>query len=155
MKITVIDRAPVKVACRRYTGPFGEPLVRYWRATVMPGLAEHGLLDCPRYGLSLDDPSVTATQDCRYEACVALPHGLELPETAAMTIAGGRYAVTHFKGTGAQICAAWRDFMRTTLSDPGHRFDTRRRPFEHYPRGALFDARTGVFSCELCLPVAN
>jgi AraC family transcriptional regulator len=155
MKITVIDRPPVRVTCRRYSGPFGEPLVRFWRATVTPWLAEHGLLDCPRYGLPLDDPGATAADHCRYDACVALPAGLGLADTAETIIPGGRYAVTHFKGTGAQIPAAWADFMREVQADPANRFDSRRQPFEHYPRGALFDTRTGVFRCELCLPVTN
>ena len=32
---------------------------------------------------------------------------------------------------------------------------TQRHPFEHYPRGAFFDAKTGVFACELCLPIGS
>ena len=82
-------------------GRFGEPLSRFWRSQVWPWLAEHGLLDCPRFGVSLDDPSRTPPEKCRYDACVELPSGLTLPDTPETTIAGGRYAVTHFKGTGA------------------------------------------------------
>ena len=29
---------------------------RFWRNTVAPWLADHGLVDCPRYGVTLDDP---------------------------------------------------------------------------------------------------
>ena len=71
------------------------------------------------------------------------------------TIAGGRYAITHFKGTGADIGAAWGAFIGEYLANPAHRVDDARLPFEHYPRGALFDARTGNFACELCLPVVE
>jgi AraC family transcriptional regulator len=155
MRIDIVDRAPVRVACLRYTGPFGLPLASFWRSKVGPWLAEHGLLDCPRYGVALDDPSRTPPEKCRYDACVELPSGLSLPDSPEATIDGGRYAVTHFKGTGATIGAAWGEFLRECLSDPARSLDPSRRPFERYPRGAYLDARTGVFACELCLPVSG
>lgn len=155
MKITLTERQPVKVACLRYTGPLGEPLGRFWRGTVTPWLADHGLVDCPRYGVTLDDPRMTPPERCRYDACVELPPGLALPEASETIIAGGRYAITHFKGTGAQIGTAWRDFVVTAQAGAGHRPDPLRHPFEHYPRGASYDTRTGVFGCELCLPVTG
>lgn len=153
MRIDIAERSPVRVAYLRYTGPFGEPLGRFWRAKVAPWLADHGLLDCPRYGVTLDDVSQTPPEKCRYDACVELPPGLSLPDAPETMLAGGRYAITHFKGTGANIGAAWEDFMREVLADPARHLDPARPPFEHYPRGALYDARTGVFACELCLPV--
>jgi AraC family transcriptional regulator len=154
VKIEITERQPVKVACLRYTGPFGEPLGRFWRGTVTPWLADHGLVDCPRYGVTLDNPRDTPPEKCRYEACVELPRGLTLPDAAESIIPGGRYAVTRFRGTGAQIGAAWSEFGHT-LSGTGDRIDSQRHPFEHYPRGATYDVRSGVFSCELCLPLTN
>jgi AraC family transcriptional regulator len=153
MRIEIVERAPVRVAFMRYTGPMGEPVGRFWRATVAPWLADHGLVDCPRYGVAIDDPMQTPADKCRYDACVELPVGLSLPDAAEIRIAGGRYAVTHFKGTGMQIGDAWGAFIAQALADPAHRLDDSRPPFEHYPRGAVFDVRTGVFACELCLPL--
>ncbi|HEU4778340.1 MAG TPA: GyrI-like domain-containing protein [Steroidobacteraceae bacterium] len=155
MKIEITVRQPVEVAYLRYTGPFGEPLGRFWRATVTPWLAEHGMLDCPRYGVTLDDPKSTPAEDCRYDACVELPAGMTLPDAGNTTIAGGRYAVTYFKGTSAEIGAAWGAFVAATLGNPANRLDSARCAFERYPRGVLFDAKTGVFACELCLPLAS
>ncbi|HEV7608957.1 MAG TPA: GyrI-like domain-containing protein [Steroidobacteraceae bacterium] len=155
MKIAIAERQPVKVAYLRYTGPLGEPLGKFWRGTVAPWLAEHGLIDCPRYGVAIDNPMTTPPEKCRYDACVELPAGLTLPDAAEKTIAGGRYAVTHFKGTGAQIGEAWGMFVRTVLADPANRLDADRHGYEHYPRGANFDTRTGEFGCELCLPLAR
>ena len=151
----MIERLPVKVAFRRYTGPAGEPLGRFWRVTVAPWLADHGLLDCPRYGVMLDDPGRTPPQDCRYDACVELPDGLTLPEAGETLIAGGRYAVTHFTGVAAEVGPAWDSFARAALADAAHRLDSNRQSVEHYPRGAFYNARTGVFACELCLPLTN
>jgi AraC family transcriptional regulator len=151
MKVDVVERPAVRVVCMRYTGPFGEPLGRFWRGTVAPWLADHGLVDCPRYGVTLDDPARTPPSQCRYDCCVQLPPGLTLPDAAETTIRAGRYAITHFKGPGAQIGAAWDTFLRECQAT--RRLDDSRPPFEHYPRGSLYDARTGVFACELCLPV--
>jgi len=153
MKIEIVEREPVRVACLRYTGPLGEPLGRFWRGAVTPWLADHGLLDCPRYGVTLDDVTRTPAERCRYDCCVELPAGLTLPDAAETTIAGGRYAVTRFRGTGAQIGTAWGAFIGEACNDQLP--DGSRPPVEHYPRGALFDVRTGVFACELCFPVAG
>ena len=155
MKIEYSDRQPVKVAYLRYTGPFGEPVGKFWRATVAPWLADHGLMDCPRYGVALDNPGSTPPERCRYDACVELPPGLTLPDAAETTIPGGRYAVTNFKGTSASIGAAWDEFVGTVHENPVHRVDSERPPFERHPRGAVFDPKTGIFSCELYLPLSS
>lgn len=155
MRIEITERQPVRVAYLRYTGPFGDPLGRFWRATVSPWLAEHGMLDCPRYGVTLDNPMNTPPEKCRYDACVELPRGMTLPNSGETTIPGGRYAVTHFKGTGADIGAAWGAFVGAVLSNPANRMDPARHPLEHYPRGAHYDPKTRVFSCELCLPLSS
>lgn len=152
MKFELVDRPPVRVACLSYKGPMGEPVKRFWRATVAPWLADHGLLDCPRYGVSLDDPQKTSPNACRYDACVELPPGLTLPDAAERTIPGGRYAVARFKGGGEDIGSAWSQFQQAFLADGKFELDESRPPFEHYPRGAVFDLRTGKFCCELCLP---
>jgi AraC family transcriptional regulator len=155
VKITLVERQPAQVACLRYTGPFGEPLARFWRRAVLPWLADHGLVDCPRFGVAIDDPAHTAPDQCRYDACVQVPPGLTLPDAAQATIAGGRYAVTHFRGTASEIGDAWSAFIAAALSDPARLPDDTRPAFEHYPRGAGYDSRTGVFDCQLCLPLAS
>ena len=151
MNIESIERQPVKVAYLRYTGPFGEPIGKFWRNVVSPWLADHDLIDCPRYGISLDNPMNTEPAKCRYDCCVEIPRGLTLPDAEITTIPGGRYAITNFKGTGAEIGAAWGAFLGGCAAK-GVRMDPERMPFEHYPRGASFDPKTGVFACELCIP---
>ena len=155
MKIDFVERQAVRVACLRDTGSGGEPLGRFWHGTVAPWLAHHGLIDCPRYGVLIDDPPRTAAHNSRYDACIELPPGLSLPEVAETVIHGGRYAITFFRGTGVQIGFAWDAFIAAVLANPGVRRDGSRPPFEHMPRGAVYGARTGVFCCELCLPVTG
>jgi AraC family transcriptional regulator len=153
--LRIVERAPVHVVCFRYTGPFGEPLARFWRQTVNPWLADLGLLDCPRYGVSLDNPMQTPPENCRYDACIELPPGLALEGVDNLVIAGGSYAVAPFKGTAADIGGAWDALVGTVFASGAWRLDAARPPFEHYPRGALQDARTGRFACELCLPLIH
>ncbi len=152
MNIETIDRQPVRVAARRYVGPFGEPLGKFWRNVVTPWLADNGLVDCPRFGVALDNPVSTPAEQCRYDCCVELPAGLGVADAPVSTIPGGKYAVTPFKGTGAQIGAAWDSFVRGCMAG-GMKMDVARPAFEHYPRGATFDSKTGVFVCELCFPL--
>jgi AraC family transcriptional regulator len=83
-----------------------------------------------------------------------LPPGLSLEDSPEATIAGGRFAVTCFKGTGAEIGAAWDRFVGECAAR-NLPFDASRPAFEFYPRGASFDTKTGVFSCELCYPVGS
>src|SRR4051812_47429844 len=110
MRIDLVERQPVRVACLHYTGVRGAPLGRFWRATVAPWLADHDLVDCPRFGVNLDDPLRPAPENFRYDACIELPRGLSLPDTAETIIPGGRYAITYFKGDRARVDLAWGAF---------------------------------------------
>ena len=57
-----------------------------------------------RFGISLDYPSVTRPELCRYDACVASKAGEVLAGDAQhKVIPGGKYAAMRFEGTGAQI----------------------------------------------------
>jgi AraC family transcriptional regulator len=155
MSLRIIERAPVSVAYQRYTGPLGEPLGRFWQSTVNPWLADLGLLDCPRYGVALDNPLRTPPHLCRYDACVELPPGLVLENASLATVAGGTYAVTTFKGDARDIGAAWDGLVGAVFASGAWRVDDARPAIEHYPRGAWRDLRSGAFACELCLPLTN
>src|SRR3569832_795014 len=125
MKIGFVERQPARVA---YLRASGEPPSRFWRGVVGPWLAEHGLLDCPRYGVIAGD---------QYGAGIELPRGMTLPDVAETMIAGGRYAITHFKGGGQEIAAAWSAFTAQLLAGAGNRVDRSRAALEHMPRGAF------------------
>ena len=153
MKIDIIDRQPVTVASFRHVGPFGEPISRFWQQTVAPWMASNKLQGA-RYGVSHDNPNATPPEQCRYDACVEVPPDFAFTGGAQKTvIAGGKYAVYKFKGTNADVFAAWRTMMQEWLPSSGYRPDA--RPcFEYYPTGSTWDPKTGVFECEICVPVA-
>ncbi|MBE7416946.1 MAG: AraC family transcriptional regulator [Ideonella sp.] len=154
MNVTLIDRAPQRVAYLRHTGPYGEPVSRFWQQQVGPWLATERLFGRVRYGISHDDPSITDPAKCRYDACVEVDDRY-VPSGAALVtkLPGGRYASMPFHGTAGDIKAAWTRLLRDWL--PGSRLQLDSRPcFELYRVDARYDAATGAFECQLCIPVA-
>jgi AraC family transcriptional regulator len=154
MDVKLIERAPQRVAYMRHVGPYGEPISRFWMQQVAPWMAADGLMGQARYGISHDDPSITEPAQCRYDACVEVA-GDYTPSAAALitTLPGGRYAVMPFKGTSEQVFMAWTRLLRDWL--PASQLQLDGRPcFEFYPRGSTCDPATGVFDCQICIPVA-
>ncbi len=150
----LIERQPTIVAYLRHTGPYGEPISRFWQETVYPWMVTNGLLGAPRYGISHDDPSITSPKQCRYDACVEVSQAFE-PAGKALktTLPGGRYAVLEFEGRAEEIGEAWAGLLRDWLPSSGLQLDAR-PSFEHYARNAKYDPKTGAFACEICVPVA-
>lgn len=153
MNVKLIDRRDAAIAYQRHTGPYGKPVGDFWQNSVYPWLVANDLLAQPRYGLSHDDPSITAPEQCRYDACVELPEGFEAPAgMLRTTIPGGRYASLAFEGTSLTIAAAWQAILRDWLPQSGMQLDAR-PAFEYYPTDARYDPTTGTFSCDICIPV--
>lgn len=153
MNVKLIDRQPKTVAYLRYHGAYGEPILQFWQNVYYPWAAANSLLDGSRYGISYDDPSITAPENCRYDACAEVAADFVASGgTLKTTIPGGKYAVLAFKGTSEQVGGAWAALLRDWLPCSGLQLDG--RPcFEYYPKGAAYDAKTGAFECELCIPV--
>ena len=153
MNVTLIDRPNVLVAYLRHVGPYGEGVGRFWQQEFHPWRAKHGLQAQACYGIGHDDPAITAPAQCRYDACSELPAGFAPPRNMlTTTIPAGRYAVMPFEGTSDTIGAAWHSLLRDWLPDSGYQFAP--APcFEHYTANSKVDVATGVFSCDLCIPV--
>lgn len=154
VNVRLIDRPPVRMGYLRYHGAYGPALGRFWAETFNPWLATQNLGAVSRFGISHDDPSLVPPAQCRYDCGVAVPDDW-IPNGGALVteLPGGRYAALDFVGTAAEIGAAWQAMMGRWLPSSGLQLDA--RPcFEHYGPAARFDYRTGVFDCELCIPVA-
>ncbi|MGH3428910.1 MAG: AraC family transcriptional regulator [Mycobacteriales bacterium] len=153
MKVLVVDRHPVRVAYLRRVGPYGEPLSRFWQDVAYPWMVSNDLLSCTRYGVCHDDPDVTEPEKCRYDAAVEITAPLAAPGKAVITtLPGGKCAVTPFRGTASQIGAVWNELLRDWMPSSGLQLDS--RPFlERYSKDSSFDPKTGVFTCELAMPV--
>jgi len=153
MRVKVVDFPSTRVAFLRNVGPLGTTVGKFWGETVFPWMAANGLSDRPRYGIGLDDPMTTAPEKLRYDACIEVPDGFVAKPPAGITVLpGGRYAVRSFKGTPATIGAAWMEVFRDWLPSSAMQMDSR-PTIEYYPGGSTVDPKTGVFECELWVPV--
>ena len=153
LNVRLTNRTPTDFLYLRRTGPFGDPLGYFWSETVMPRIVADGLSVRARYGLVHDDPDVTDPTRCRYDAGCEMPAG-HRPSAGWLTstIAGGSYAVLDFEGISAEAPAAWNRLLRDWLPSSGMQLDA--RPYlEHYAPGRPAKTDSGVFMCELCLPV--
>lgn len=153
MKVTIVDRQPTTVAYLRHVGHYGKPVSDFWMKKVDPWMETNGLYGRPRYGISHDDPGITAPEKLRYDAAVEVPADFVGAGGHQKTvIPGGKYAVGKFKGTDQEVGEAWAWLLRDWLSESGMQLDS--RPFfEHYPVDATYDRKTGVFDCDICIPV--
>jgi AraC family transcriptional regulator len=153
MKVTIVDRQPVRVAYLRYVGPYGKPVSDFWMTKVAPWMETNGLFGRPRYGISHDDPDITAPEKLRYDAAVEVPKDFVGAGDHLMTvIPGGKYACGKFKGGDKQIGEAWAWLLRDWLPGSGMQLDS--RPFfEYYPVEATYDPKTGEFESDICIPV--
>lgn len=153
MHISLQQLPPTRVAYLRHIGPYGQSVHEFWMNTVLPWRQAQGLEQRACYGIGHDDPSLAAPEQCRYDACVEVEADF-VPRSPAsvQTLPGGRYAVARFRGTLADFSHAWTELLRGWLPASGLQIDGR-PVFEHYPPNAGYDPQTGIFSCELCLPV--
>lgn len=154
MDVKLIERQPQRVAYMRHTGPYGDTISHFWQHDVAPWMAADGLMAQARYGISHDDPSITEPAQCRYDACVEVTADY-VPSRHALitTLPGGRYAVMPFSGTTEQVFHAWASLLRDWL--PRSRLQLDNRPcFEYYPQNSTYDPVSGVFDCQICIPVA-
>jgi AraC family transcriptional regulator len=155
MNVKLIDRQPVTVAYLRHVGPYGPDLSRFWQETVHPWMETNQLLDRPRYGISLDDPGITAPEKCRYDAAVEVePDFVGAGRHVKTSIPGGKYAAGSFRGTAGEIGDAWMALLRDWLPGSGLQLDARPL-FEYYATGMTMDKETGAFECEICIPVTR
>jgi AraC family transcriptional regulator len=153
MRVEVIDRNPTAVVYLRHVGPYGAPIGEFWQKKVYPWMVASGLLQQARYGISLDDPSVTAPEHCRYDAGCEIPANFVAVGDAHKTvIPGGKYAALSFKGRVSGFEPAWNSLLRDWLPSSGLQLDGRPM-FEFYPQGSNYDPVTGILDCQLCVPV--
>ena len=152
--VSIRNRAPARVAYLRHVGPYGAAVAAFWQQRFYPYMAQHQLLGRPIYGVSHDDPNITAPEKCRYDTCVSVDDDFMARGDAQITtIPGGTYAELPFEGTPADIGHAWTALMRDWLPASGYQIDGR-PTFEYYPPGAAYDEATGRFQCDIVIPLA-
>ena len=155
MQVEIKTVPAMRLAYMRHSGPYGDPgITRTWdRFGAWCG--SQGLVQPRRkmYGISQDDPSITAADKCRYDCCVEVDKSFQPKgEVGVQNFAGGRYACGPFTGTGATIHDAWTYMYGQWLLQSGYQADDK-PGLEIYAEDFSVDAKTGAFSCLLCVPV--
>lgn len=141
-----------RVAYMRYVGPYGpKGIPQLWERLARWRAAREIGTDSPMLGLAYDDPRIAAAQTCRYDACVTVPTDFVADRHVnVIDTASGRYAMSRFEGTAADIVTAWDRAFGGWLPDSGFEPDDK-------PVIELYDGvgphPTRAFRCELCLPV--
>lgn len=155
MNVKLVDRQPTTVAYLRHVGPYGPELSDFWQESVYPWMQTNHLLGRPRYGISLDDPGITAPEKCRYDAAVEVEPGfIGAGQHLTTSIPGGKYAAASFRGTSADLGDAWMALLRDWLPGSGLQLDARPL-FEYYGPDMTMDQETGTFQCEINVPVTK
>lgn len=155
MNLRVSERPARRIAYMRHTGPYGAAVAGFWRDRMAPWMRRENLQSRPRYGISRDDPLRTAPDQCRYDAGVEVHDGFVGDDAVQLdTIAAGRYASLAFRGTAAELQAAWAALFGQGLAAERLQLDETRPSFEYHRPDSAYDPSTGVFDCEIVVPVA-
>lgn len=94
MQVHVRDLPPYHVAYMRYVGPFGSHGIPGTWAKLRRWMESRGVRGELTLGVGHDDPSITAPDKCRYDACVVVPPDFALDRWINVTdVPGGKYAV--------------------------------------------------------------
>jgi AraC family transcriptional regulator len=155
MNVEIKTLPETRVAYMRYTGPYGSPAITEMWMRFDRWCQAQGYMTPRRrmYGIAQDNPSLTAPDKLRYDACIEVDDAFRPSgEIGVQTIWGGRYACTKFTGTAPDISPAWMRFIREWL--PQSRVEPAHHPaIELYDTDFTIDPKTFAFSCLLCMPV--
>ena len=122
-----IETLPDRLAaCLRHVGPYDDVPVsfeRLYRWALGEGLLTQGGL---LMGLSYDNPDLVASDDLRYDACLALAAPRPLPVGFRLeTLRGGRYAVHVLRGPYSGIRDTFRRIFGKWLPVSDEEIDDR------------------------------
>jgi AraC family transcriptional regulator len=155
MSIEVRDLPAYHVAFMRYVGPYGAGGIPELWQRFGRWMAAHRL-DTPSsitLGVAYDDPSITAPDKCRYDACAVVPADFRPDRLVEVKdVPRGRHAVARFEGDARTIVDAWDRVFAAWL--PGSGYEPDDRPcYELYRGNPCVEGDPRRFRCDLCLPV--
>ncbi|MBY0062049.1 AraC family transcriptional regulator [Priestia aryabhattai] len=148
MAIKIESIPNYRIAYMRNVGPYGPDNVatmeniKHW-ASVNNLFTDTSIV----LGISQDNPQVTPSEDCRYDAAIVISSSYEVDDLVRVgEVLGGEYGVLKVKHTDEDIQKAWSTIF-IELHNYGYQLDN--RPiFERYTAKMVSD-----HYCELCVPV--
>lgn len=123
MEIKVEKFKSIKTASVRHTGPYDQCTMAWMtlmmHPCVMPLINESTLY----IGVCHDDPSKTAPEACRYDACVSSVEGFSpMAPVTELTIDGGDYAVYRHVGSYKGLEKVYNDIFDQWLPESGRAY---------------------------------
>lgn len=152
MDVEVRELPEYRVAYIRFIGKYGDKgiseawgRIEKW-AKSRDLIGEETLL----IGISHDDPDITPSDKCRYDACITVPDDVSAEgEVGIQMVPSGKYAVYHCEGFVKEIGEAFDDLFCKWLPGSGYQPDA--RPcFEIYTE----ECKPGEkWQMDICIPV--
>jgi len=150
-KIEIKEMPEMKVAYIRHTGRFDQ-IGRAFEK-LMKWAGPRGLLNFPEtktITIYRDDPSVTAPEKVRQDACITLSGDVKTEgEIGKAIIPGGKHVVGRFQIDVTGFEKAWSTVCLWITESGYQPFGN---PYELYYNSAEDDAK-GLFDLEICIPV--
>ncbi|HEY8023094.1 MAG TPA: AraC family transcriptional regulator [Burkholderiaceae bacterium] len=142
---------PVQTIYLRKLGAYRQDHEKFWQ-----DFARHtdaiGLNQKLCFGVGLDDPAVTPTTRCRYDLCMELPSGFDVPRGMPVkSIGGGRYAILPYFGEAGETEDHWLWLLQIWLPQSQYKIG-QQACFERYLEGI---PTRGKIHSELCLSLAR
>ena len=124
LKAPKIVKLPTKTAIYiRIIGEYGgSDYDNVWNR-LWAFIKEHKLFTAgiENIGISHDDPKVTESEKCRYDACLVIHKPAQAQgEVGVKEIAGGKYAVFHYQGIYSNLGAVYDTIFGKWLPESGH-----------------------------------
>ena len=149
MKAVVKEMPTWHVAYVRKMGPDGKATCEAAFGELMRWAGPRGLVGkAPMMGMYWDNPEVTAPDQCRTDACLAVPEGTKVDAPVALQdIAGGPHAVCEFDVPMTDFTASWEEAFRWLV---GSGMECADRPcYELYHD----DCRGKTCRFDICIPL--
>jgi len=124
LKAPKIVELPTKTAIYiRIIGEYGgSDYEKVWNR-LWAFIKEHKLFTAgiENIGISHDDPKVTESEKCRYDACLVIHKPAQAQgEVGVKEIAGGKHAVFHYQGIYSNLGAVYDTIFGKWLPESGH-----------------------------------
>ena len=150
-KVAVKEMPEMKVVYIRHTGRFDQIGKAFDK--LMKWAGARGLLNFPEtktITLYIDDPSVTAIEKVRQDACITVSDDVKVEgEIGKAIIPAGKYAVGHFHVDPTGFEKAWNTVC-LWITENG--YQPYGNPYELYYSSPEDDAQ-GRFELDICVPV--
>jgi len=145
-RITVHKLPPTRLVTRKVIGPYSR-LGRIWHQFCMEMEPYLRSIHSPSFiGISFDDPLITDSRYCVYNAALEVPDAYG-PGTFAMP--GGPYACYSYYGPHEELLMAFNDLTGVWMPTHGYTLGNG-FVFERYHTGL---DETGRFRLDLCAPI--